>query len=127
MPTHDSVSGTGGPKAQRVTLSGGKTVDISFPGVEEGTNIVSRTGPAGPAEWQSRHHPHQPTDSWSDGDDISRSAIVSTRLYRARRKGDGRRSGDASIPGSSSGRPLRLKGRGFPAAGQPATVSPPSR
>lgn len=109
-------------KPQRVTLSGGKTVDIKLPkGVEDGTRIrLAGQGQAGQG---------------GNGDAIVTIAITPHRFYR--RDGDHIRldlpvslpeavaGAKVKVPtvdgpvmvtvpkGSSSGRTLRLKGRGF--------------
>jgi DnaJ-class molecular chaperone len=113
-------------KPQRVTLAGGKTVDIKLPkGVDEGTKIrLAGQGQSGPG---------------GNGDAIVTIAILPHRFFR--RDGDNIRldlpvSLDeavlgakvkvptvegpvmVSIPkGSTSGKVLRLKGRGFTSKG----------
>jgi len=109
-------------KSQRVTLGAGKTIDIKLPkGVEDGTKIrLAGQGQAGPA---------------GQGDAIVTIAVTPHRFFR--RDGDNIRldlpvSLDEAVlgakvrvptvdgpvmlsvpPGSSSGKVLRLKGKGF--------------
>jgi DnaJ-class molecular chaperone len=118
VPFEDAARLTG----QRVTLGGGKTLDIKLPpGVEDGTRIrLAGQGQPGPA---------------GNGDAIVTIAIKPHRFFR--REGDNIRldlpvsideaalGGKARVPtvdgpvmlsipkGSSSGKVLRLKGKGF--------------
>lgn len=111
---------------QRVTLTGGKTLDIKLPpGVEDGTKIrLAGQGEAGPA---------------GNGDALVTINIRAHRFYR--REGDNIRldlpvsldeavlGGKVRVPtvdgpvmlnvpkGSTSGKVLRLKGKGFTAKG----------
>ena len=111
-------------KEQRVTLSGGKTVDIKLPrGVEDGAKIrlagQGLPGPAGPGDAivtiSIQPHPF----FVRDGNDIRLDLPVSLdeAVLGARVKVptvDG--PGMMGIPkGSSSGKVLRLKGKGFTA------------
>ena len=122
MPFEDAA----GLAGQRVTLSSGKTLDIKLPpGVEDGTKIrLAGQGQAGPA---------------GNGDAIVTIQIKPHRFFR--REGDNIRldlpiaideavlGGKVRVPtvdgpvmlsvpkGSSSGKVLRLKGKGFTAKG----------
>ena len=109
-------------KPQRVTLSGGKTVDIKLPkGVEEGTKIrLAGQGQPGPAAMATRSSPFtssRTVSSGATGDDIRLDlpialdeAVLGAKVKVPTVDG----AVMLSIPkGSSSGKTLRLKGKGF--------------
>lgn len=109
-------------KEQRVTLSGGKTVDIKLPkGVEEGTKIrlagQGQPGPGGNGDAIVTIHVQPHRFFTRDGDDVRLNLPVSLdeALLGAKVKVptvDGPVM--VTIPkGSSSGKVLRLKGKGF--------------
>jgi DnaJ-class molecular chaperone len=109
-------------KPQRVTLSGGKTVEIKLPkGVEEGTKIrlagQGQPGPGGAGDAIVTIHikPHRAFRR--DGDDIRLDlpialdeAVLGAKVKVPTVDGPVMLS---IPPGSSSGKTLRLKGRGF--------------
>ena len=109
-------------KAQRVTLSGGKTVDIKLPkGVEEGTRIrlagQGQQGPAGNGDAIVTIHLKPHRFYRREGDDIRLDlpVAIDEAVLGAKVKVptvDGPVM--LSIPkGASSGKVLRLKGKGF--------------
>ena len=109
-------------KPQRVTLSGGKTVDIKLPkGVEEGTRIrlagQGQQGPAGSGDAIVTIHLKPHRFYRREGDDIRLDlpVAIDEAVLGAKVKVptvDG--AVMLSIPkGSSSGKVLRLKGKGF--------------
>jgi DnaJ-class molecular chaperone len=109
-------------KSQRVTLSGGKTVDIKLPkGVEEGTRIrlagQGQQGPGGNGDAIVTIHLKPHRFYRREGDDIRLDLPVSIdeAVLGAKVKVptvDG--AVMLSIPkGASSGKVLRLKGKGF--------------
>src|SRR5687767_8497178 len=109
-------------KSQRVTLSGGKTVDIKLPkGVEEGTRIrlagQGQQGPAGSGDAIVTIHLKPHRFYRREGDDIRLDlpVAIDEAVLGAKVKVptvDG--AVMLSIPkGSSSGKVLRLKGKGF--------------
>jgi DnaJ-class molecular chaperone len=109
-------------KPQRVALSGGKTVEIKLPkGVEEGTKIrlagQGQPGPGGAGDAIVTIHikPHRAFRR--DGDDIRLDlpisldeAVLGAKVKVPTVEGPVMLS---IPPGSSSGKTLRLKGRGF--------------
>jgi DnaJ-class molecular chaperone len=109
-------------KPQRVTLSGGKTVDIKLPkGVEEGTKIrlagQGQPGPGGNGDAIVTIHIKPHRFFRRDGDDIRLDlpialdeAVLGAKVKVPTVDGPVM----LSIPkGSTSGRTLRLKGKGF--------------
>ena len=109
-------------KAQRVTLAGGKTIDVKLPnGVEEGTKIrlagQGQPGPGGTGDAiiaiEVGSHPH----FVRDGKDIRLSlpislkeAVLGGRVKAPTPEGPVM----LTVPrGASSGKVLRIKGRGF--------------
>ncbi|MGF1550427.1 MAG: DnaJ C-terminal domain-containing protein [Sphingomonadaceae bacterium] len=109
-------------KEQRVTLAGGKTIDIKLPrGVEDGTRIrlagQGQQGPAGPGDAivTISIAPHR--FYRRDGDDIRldlpvtlKEAVLGAKIKVPTVEGPVM----LTIPrGSSSGKTLRLKNRGF--------------
>jgi DnaJ-class molecular chaperone len=109
-------------KPQRVTLSGGKTVDIKLPkGVEEGARIrlagQGQPGPGGSGDAIVTIHIKPHRFFKRDGDDIRLDlpialdeAVLGAKIKVPTVDGPVM----LSIPeGSTSGRTLRLKGRGF--------------
>jgi DnaJ-class molecular chaperone len=111
-------------KPQRVTLQGGKTVDIKLPrGVEEGTRIrlagQGQPGPAGNGDAIVTIHVKPHRFFRRDGDDIRLDlpvaldeAVLGAKVRVPTVDGPVM----LSIPkGSASGKTLRLKGKGFTA------------
>ncbi len=109
-------------KPQRVTLSGGKTVDIKLPkGVEEGTKIrlagQGQPGPGGTGDAIVTIHIKPHRFFRRDGDDIRLDLPIALdeAVTGAKVKVP---TVDGAVmlsiaKGSSSGRTLRLKGKGF--------------
>jgi DnaJ-class molecular chaperone len=109
-------------KAQRVTLAGGKTIDVKLPnGVEEGTKIrlagQGQPGPGGTGDAiiaiEVGSHPH----FTRDGKDIRlalpvslKEAVLGAKVKAPTPEGPVM----LTVPkGASSGKVLRIKGRGF--------------
>ncbi len=124
-----ALAATGG--SVRVTLPTGKTLDVAVPvGVEEGKQIRlrgqgqhgARGGPAGDALVTIRYAPHPLFKV--DGRDLRFDLPIT--LYEAVLGAKVRAptlTGEIEItvpPGASSGRVLRLRGKGLPAAGDGA-------
>ena len=122
-----ALAATGG--SARVTLPTGKTLEVAVPvGVEDGKQIRLRgqgqpgasSGPAGDALVTVRYAPHPLVQ----GRRARPAARPADRALRggARRQGaraDARRRGrNDHSAGTSSGRTLRLRGKGLPAAGE---------
>jgi DnaJ-class molecular chaperone len=121
-----SLAAAGG--SVRVSLPTGKTLDVAVPvGVEEGRQIRlrgqgqpgARNGPAGDALVTIRYAPHPLFKV--EGRDLRFDLPIA--LYEAVLGGKVRAptlAGEVEIaipPGASSGRTLRLRGKGLPAAG----------
>ncbi|CCA91034.1 DnaJ C-terminal domain-containing protein [Novosphingobium sp. PP1Y] len=109
-------------KDQRITLSDGKTIDLKLPaGVEEGTQMrlagKGEQGPGGPGDAtvtvHIQHHPffHR------DGDDLRIDLPITLDEAIAGAKVKAPTASGAVMlsipPGVSSGKVLRLKGKGF--------------
>ena len=109
-------------KTQRITLAGGKTIDLKLPnGVEEGTKIrlagKGEQGPGGPGDALVTISISQHPFYKRDGNDIRldlpvtlKEAVLGGKVKVPTPEGPVM----VTIPkGSTSGRVLRLKGRGF--------------
>ncbi|QZH76129.1 MAG: DnaJ domain-containing protein [Erythrobacter sp.] len=107
---------------QRITLADGKTIDLSLPeGVEDGTQMrlkgKGQQGPGGAGDGivtiEVQPHPH----FWREGDDVRLDLPIT--LSEAVNGGKVKvPTVDGPVmltvaPGSSSGKVLRLKGKGF--------------
>ncbi|MGO8801355.1 MAG: DnaJ C-terminal domain-containing protein [Roseiarcus sp.] len=122
-----ALAATGG--SARVTLPTGKTLDVAIPvGVEEGKQIRlrgqgqpgARNGPAGDALVTVRYAPHplfkvEGRDLRLDLPITLYEAVLGAKVRAPTLAGEV----EIAIPhGASSGRTLRLRGKGLPAAGE---------